>query len=177
MLGLYVCHNIIHYGLSILLLVIHSSYGSISNPHSFNVPVSSFQKNAAWKVPYSLRYMTRVPFSYFIHLSYFSGSTCSNKVEIGLSSSMSIISSMSTCTNDPGMLHVVKALCYLDLIIQYKYIDSTKTVDDLISSFVLYTLCFLPSTHLGTLTFTHRLCAKNIRYSSALFLSYLVSIF
>ena len=45
--------------------------------------------------------------------------------------------------------------------------ESVVTVGELVSSFVLWTLFFVPSTHLWKFIFSHCFCFSNIRYSRA----------
>ena len=112
-----------------------------------------------------------------MNFSYFSGSTCVNKVASIPVRCKCIISSMSTCTNAPGMSHVTMSLVSLALIIQYRNIYSVTAVGDMVYSFVLYNFCFLPSAHLRPMIFPHHFCFRNIRYSRAFFFSSLVKMF
>ena len=58
-----------------------------------------------------------------------------------------IILSKSACMNSPGMLHVAMFLFYFELKMQDRSMYSVAMVIKLVSFFVLYTLCFLPSMH------------------------------
>ena len=100
-----------------------SSYGFISNPHSFNFPVIFFQNgNSAWRVPYSaflsLKYTTGISFLCTIHFSYFFGSTCARSASRGPVSHKKIILYISVFMNDLGMSHVTTYLFKLPSITQ-----------------------------------------------------------
>ena len=88
-----------------------------------------------------------------------------------------IVSSVSSCVNTPGMLHVMTSLSSLALMTQDRNIDYVLSVGELVSSFIVYTLWFLPLEHIRSLIFSHCFYFRNIRYLKDLSFYYLVQIF
>ena len=82
---------------------------------------------------------------------------------------MWIVSSMSVYMKTPCISHVATSLFSPAPRIQDNTRDSIATVDELVSSFVLQILCFLPSIHPFILP--HLFCFKNIKYYNADFFS------
>ena len=81
-------------------------------------------------------------------------------------------SSMFACMKAPGMSQVITLRSSFALIILDKNRDSTQMVGELVSSFDLYSRCFLPSAHPYPFTLPHRFSFKNMRYFRALYFSH-----
>ena len=88
-----------------------------------------------------------------------------------------IISSMSACMNVPEMSRMATPLYSLAFITQDRNMDSVAMMGEIVSSFLLYTICFLPYVHPRPLIIPQRFYFSNIIYSSAFFLYSLVSMF
>ena len=79
--------------------------------------------------------------------------------------------------NAPGMLHVATSLYYLEYIMQDSNMYPVATVDELLSSFVLYNIFFIKLVHPQPLIFTQSFCFNTIIYQSTFSLSSFVRMF
>ena len=84
---------------------------------------------------------------------------------------------MSACTNAPSMLHVETYLFTFLLTTKDSNMYSYVVLENIFSSFIFHTLCFLPLANLWPLIFTYCFYLWNMRYSRAFFLYSLVSMF
>ena len=135
-------------------------YRFSSKPQYLNVLVRYFCNNkGACRVPYStffsLIWITVIPFSYMKCFSYLFGSTCASSMTSGPVSRTHIVSSMSAYMNATGMSYVATYLFSLAFMTQDSNMDSVLTLGEIVSYFILYTLCFLQWAYPRPLVFLH----------------------
>ena len=87
--------------------------------------------------------------------AYLFGSTCASSMTSGPVSRTHIVSSMSAYMNATGMSYVATYLFSLAFMTQDSNMDSVLTLGELVSYFILYTLCFLQSAYPRPLVFLH----------------------
>jgi len=156
-----------------VLLTMQESYGSASNPSSSIRKLLKFSQNSrdACRVPNrALRrwtYSTGLPHSWVMKGPYLSWSTRTNSLAIGPLSFTKISSSMLQCMNAPGMSTVITLCLSWASMAAVRKRASIDTVNELVSSFVLYTRCFCLLAHPLALILPHHFSFRYIRYLSA----------
>ena len=124
--------------------------------------------------PFKVSYKLLVYYFHTQRKFHIFGSTWSSSTLSGPFSRAHIVYSISNFMNEPGILRVATYLFYLASKTQDRSMDYVVILGDIVSSFVLYTLCFLISVHMWTLIFMHWFCFRNIRYSMDYLFSSLV---
>jgi hypothetical protein len=153
------CHNTMHYLLLIILFATHhQSYGLISNPHSFTFLVSFFQNSSpACRVPYkaffSCTYSTDLPIFTSKYFRYNLGSI--------FTSSKGIVHYALHVSLHEGSRYVcsgnIVSLFCVDVHDNITDLMATG-VGELVSSFDMHSLCFLPSVHPYPFIFPQHFC-------------------